>query len=54
MQEYMGFKKLGVLEMVQIDKGMKLMGMPTWMEYMAGLCAMMGNQQIAGIHFDKL
>ena len=61
-KEYMGFKHRGVFELVPFQKGMKLMGMTTRWEYKVTngtfekrkvrLCAM-GNQQIAGIHFNE-
>ena len=61
-KEYMGFKQRGVFKLVPIQKGMKLMGMTTRWEYKitngvfdkykTRLCAM-GNQQIAGIHFNE-
>ena len=61
-KEYMGFKQRGVFELVPLKKGIKLMGMTTRWEYKVTngtfekrkvrLCAM-GNQQIAGIHFNE-
>jgi hypothetical protein len=61
-KEYMGFMQRGVFELVPLRKGMKLMGMTTRWEYKVTngtfekrkvrLCAM-GNQQIAGIHFNE-
>ena len=61
-KEYMGFKQRGVFELVRLEKGMKLMGMTTrfdykitngeFEKYKTRLCAM-GNQQIAGIHFNE-
>ena len=61
-KEYMGFKHRGVFELVPLQKGMKLMGMTTRWEYKVTngvfekrkvrLCAM-GNQQIAGVHFNE-
>jgi hypothetical protein len=61
-KEYMGFKQRGVFELVRLEKGMKLMGMTTRFDYKSTngefekyktrLCAM-GNQQIAGIHFNE-
>ena len=61
-KEYMGFKQRGVFELVPLQKGMKLMGMTTrfdykitngeFEKYKTRLCAM-GNQQIAGVHFNE-
>ncbi len=61
-KEYMGFKQRSVFKLVPTQKGMKLMGMTTRWEYKitngvldkykTRLCAM-GNQQIAGIHFNE-
>ncbi len=57
-----GFKQHSVFKLVPLQKGKKLMGMAIWWEYKitncvfdkykALLCAV-GNQQIAGIHFNK-
>jgi hypothetical protein len=61
-KEYMGFEQRGVFKLVPIQKGMKLTGMTTRWEYKitngvfdkyrTRLCAM-GNQQIAGMHFNE-
>jgi hypothetical protein len=58
----MGFKQRGVFELVRLEKGMKLMGMTTrfdykitngeFEKYKTRRCAM-GNQQIAGVHFNE-
>jgi hypothetical protein len=57
-KEYMGLKQRNVVQVVRIEKGMKLMGMTTRNEYKvvnsefskrkSRLCAM-GNQQLEGL-----
>ncbi len=57
-----GLQQRSVSKLVPLQKGMKLMGMTTRWEYKiikgmfdkykTRLCAM-GNQQIAGIHFNE-
>jgi hypothetical protein len=60
-KEYTGIKQRNVLEVVQIEKGVKLMGMTTRNEYKvvnskfskrkSRLCAM-GNQQLEGLQYN--
>ncbi len=60
-QEYTGIKQRGDLETVRIEKGIKLMGMPTRTEYKVSngefsrhkvrLCTM-GNQQVEDLQYD--
>jgi hypothetical protein len=60
-KEYMGLKQRNVFEVVQIEKGVKLMGMTTRNEYKvvngefskrkSRLCSM-GNQQLEGLQYN--